>query len=236
MLDPITTGIIVVLGKYALDKGAELGKEVGPQALETAKEMFAIALDKLRRNPKGEMVADEYEEDPEAYEKPLAKELDKAVAEDAEFKAQLESLLQQYDEAAAAHAAVVGTTYTAVLKGSGAIAQGSGDALGERAVKAGDVHGPIITGSGNVIHTGRSAASSVTLPPTLAPLRDNLTRYFNKSELKGLCFDLGVAHDDLPGDTRTELAQALVEHCHERGRLPELIRRCRAERPHVRWE
>jgi hypothetical protein len=66
-------------------------------------------------------------------------------------------------------------------------------------------------------------------------LRDKLTRYFDKSELKALCFDLGVADDDLPGETRTELAQALVQHCHRRGRLPELIRRCQAERPHVDW-
>lgn len=237
MLDPITTGIIIVLGKYALDKGTELGKEMGPKALDTAKEMFTIALDRLRKTPKGKAVAEGYEEDPETYEKPLAKELDKVVIEDADFKDHLESLLKQYDKEAAAHAVAAGTTYTAILEGSGAFAQGErAIAVGERGVNVGGgVQGPIITGSGNVINTGRTAGSATRLPQSLVPLRDNLIQYFNKTELKGLCFTMGVAHDDLPGDTRSELAQALVEHCHERGQLPELLRHCREERPHVDW-
>lgn len=237
MLDPITTGIIVVLGKYALDKGAELGQEVGPKALETAKEMFTIALDKLRGSPKGAMVAEGYEEDPVTYEKPLEKELDQVVNQDAAFKEQLESLLKQYDEAAAAHAQAAGKTYHAVLKGGGAIAQGDGaTAVGEGGVNVGgNAGGPIITGSGNVVNLGKTAAAAARLPQTLAPLRDNLVQYFSKTELKGLCFTMGVAYDDLPGETRTELAQALVEHCHTRGRLPELLQHCRDERPHVTW-
>lgn len=237
MLDPITTGIIVVLGKYALDKGAELGKEVGPKALDTAKDIFTIVLDRLRRNPKGELVANEYETDPETYEKPLEKELEKAVAEDDEFKTKLASLLKQYDEAATAHAIATGTTYTAILKGSGATAQGEGaTAVGERGVNVGGgVQGPIITGSGNIIHTGRAAASAASLPAELAPLRDKLIQFFNKGELKGLCFDLGVPHDDLPSETRSELAQALVEHCYQRGQLPKLRQLCQRERPHVSW-
>ena len=45
-MDPITTSIVMVLGKYALDKGGELAQEVGPQALEAAKEMFSLALNR----------------------------------------------------------------------------------------------------------------------------------------------------------------------------------------------
>lgn len=130
-----------------------------------------------------------------------------------------------------------GPSYAAKVGGGGAIAQGPGStAVGERGVNiGGNVGGPIITGSGNVIHTGRAAGSAASLPPELAELRNKLTRYFNKSELKGLCFDLGVAHDDLPSETRTELAQALVAYCYARDRLPELRQRCRAERPRVAW-
>ena len=60
-MEPLTATIIVVLGKYALDKGLELGKEVGPKALETAKEMFTTVLDRLRKDPTGKVVADQYE-------------------------------------------------------------------------------------------------------------------------------------------------------------------------------
>ena len=35
-MNPLTLSIVVILGKYALDKGLELGKEVGPQALDAA--------------------------------------------------------------------------------------------------------------------------------------------------------------------------------------------------------
>jgi hypothetical protein len=235
MTDPITAGIIVVLSKYVIDQGAELIKEVGPAAAKKAGELLKTALDHLRGSPKGELVAGAFEEDPQTYEKPLAKELETAVQADPDLAARLEALWAEYQEAANAHAVI--TSYQANVKGGGAVAQGQGaTAVGSRGINiGGNVGGPIITGSGNVIHTGRSPGSSVTLPPTLAPLRDKLARYFNRSELKGLCFDLGVAYDDLPGETRTELAQALVEHCHQRGRLPELLRRCQVERPHVDW-
>lgn len=235
MTDPVTASVMIVLGKYALDKGVGLAKEVGPAAAQKAGELLKTALAYLRRDPKGAVVADEFEQDPETYEKPVQRKLEEAVQSDPGLADQLRSLFTEYEKAAEEYKAA-GPTYNATVKGSGAISQGEGDALGERAVKVRDVQGSIITGSGNVVYTGRPAASSATLPSSLAPLRDNLVQTFNKSELKALCFDLGVPHDDLPGETRTELAQALVEHCYERNRLPELIRRCREVRPHVKWE
>ena len=131
-MDPLTASIIVILGKYALDKGVELGKEVGPKALDTAKEMFTVALDRLRKDPKGEVIANEYEKDPEAYEKPVEKELDTQVQADAEFKAQLQALLEKYEQAAQEHAVATGTTYQpTVTAGKGGVAVGR------------DVHGGI---------------------------------------------------------------------------------------------
>jgi len=163
MLDPITTGIIVVLGKYALDKGAELGKEVGPKALETAKEAFMAVFTSLRTNPASKVIADEYEKDPETYAKPLEKKLDEAVKNDAAFKSQIETLLKRYDEEASAHAAATGTLYHAVLKGSGAIAQGEGaTAVGAGGVVVGgNVSGNIVTGDGNTITTTTVAGDLV---------------------------------------------------------------------------
>jgi hypothetical protein len=148
-MDPIITPIAVVLGKYALDKGGELVKEVGPKALETVKEMFAVALDRLRREPKGEVIAGEFEQDPETYQKPVEKALDAEVQADPDFAAQLKVLLEQYETAAQEHAAATGTTYQATVKGSGAIAQGEGAvAAGAGGIAVGgDVEGGIrITG------------------------------------------------------------------------------------------
>jgi hypothetical protein len=238
MTDPVTASIMVILGRYALDMGTELAREVGPAAARKAGELFRTALDYLRRDPAGQVVAEEFKQDPATYEKPVERKLKEAVQADGHLATQLQELLAQYQEAVQAHAAAAGTAYRGTVRGSGALAQGPGaSAVGEGGVSVGgNVQGPIITGSGNVIHAGRAPDSSVTLPPTLAPLRDKLTRHFTKGELKTVCFDLGVAHDDLPADTRTELAQALVEYCYLRGRLPELVRRCREERPHVHWD
>ena len=99
----------------------------------------------------------------------------------------------------------------------------------------GNVTGPIITGTVNTLITGLPVHPVTTLPPHLAPLRDQMTRVFDKSELQNLCFDLGIAYDDLSGDTRIGLAQALIVYCHERGRMADLLNRCQKLRPHLVW-
>ena len=143
-MDPLTASVVVVLGKYALDKGLELGKEVGPKALDTAKEMFSTVLDRLRKNPKGEVVAEGFEEDPGTYEKPVEKELEKEIEADPDFAAQLQALLDKYEEAAKEHAAATGKVYQATLKGSGAIAQDGSVAAGAGGVAVGrDLRGGV---------------------------------------------------------------------------------------------
>ena len=159
-MDPIITPIVMILGKYALDKGVELAKEVGPTALEKAKEMFGMVLERVgRKKPE---TAAEFPEAPETYQKPLEQALDAEVAADAEFAARLKGLLAQYEQVAQAHAAAMGTVYEARLEGSGAIAQGPGAvAAGAGGVAVGgDVRGgTIITGDGNVV--GNHSRSSV---------------------------------------------------------------------------
>ena len=116
-MDPVTAAVLTILGKYALDKGTELAKEVGPHAVATAKKLFTVTLDRLRKRGKG-TIADEYEQDPATYEKPVGKEVDKAKAADAAFATQLKALIAEYDQQAEAHAAQSGQTYHSVLKGN----------------------------------------------------------------------------------------------------------------------
>lgn len=162
-----------------------------------------------------------------------AQEALRGIVPDDQIDASLTQLRQKHAEL---QAQVASGVNAANLVGSGAIAQGDGArAVGERGVLVdGNVAGHIITGSGNNIYTG-SASEPVALPPHLARIRDLMTQVFDKAELKTLCFDLGIAADDLPGETRTALAQALVAYCYQRQRLPELLRLCRTQRPHVSW-
>jgi len=142
-MDPITISIVTILGKYALDKASELGKEVGPTALEAAKEMFGMVLERAKKvDPR---TAQKYPENPEGYKAPLADVLDEAVQADADLAAKLKALLAQYEEAAKEHAAATGASYQATVTGSGAIAHGAGAvAAGAGGVAVGgDVEGGI---------------------------------------------------------------------------------------------
>ena len=147
-MDALTASIVVILGKYALDKGVELGKEVGPRALETAREMFALALERIgRKKPE---TAAEFPEHPQAYEAPLEMALEEEVQADADFAEQLGSLLEQYEQQAQEHASAQGMTYAVTTTRDGAIAQGKGaTALGAGATQiqvGGDVSGGVTTG------------------------------------------------------------------------------------------
>ena len=66
-------------------------------------------------------------------------------------------------------------------------------------------------------------------------LRQNLVDHFNREELRTLCFDLGIEHEDLP-DAKEGLARELVAHCQRRGIITDLVAKCRKLRPDVSWE
>ena len=66
-------------------------------------------------------------------------------------------------------------------------------------------------------------------------LRELMVRYFNKTELETLCFDLGIDKDDLPNATKPELAQEIILYCERHGMLERLLDICREQRPHAEW-
>lgn len=67
-------------------------------------------------------------------------------------------------------------------------------------------------------------------------LRTQITNSFDQDELRGLCFDLNVAFDNLDGKTRDTKIIALLEYCKRRGIVESLIKRCQELRPHLVWE
>ena len=68
-----------------------------------------------------------------------------------------------------------------------------------------------------------------------ATLRQILTTYFNESELRNLCFDLGVDYDNLPGEGKGDKARELVALFERCGRPHELVEACQRLRPNVSW-
>ena len=151
-MDPWITSVVIILGRYSLDKGAELAKEAGPKALETAKEMFRMVLERIAHS-KPETAA-EFPNQPATYQQPLESALAAEVQASPDFAAQLEALLEQYEQAAQEHAAAQGVAPVAIRTRDGAVAYGSGaTALGAGAQQirvGGDVSGGIATGSGRI--------------------------------------------------------------------------------------
>jgi hypothetical protein len=144
-MGPFVTPIVLILGKYALDKGVELGKEVGPKALETAKEMFGMVLQRVKQvDPR---TAQKYPENPKGYTAPMTDALSEILQAEPDFAAKLKELLTKYDTAAKEHATATGKSYQAILTGSGAVAQDGSVAAGAGGVAVGgNVEGGIRLG------------------------------------------------------------------------------------------
>lgn len=187
MIDPITAGVVIVLGKYALDKGVELSKEVGPAAAQKAGELFNTALERLRRDPSKKVIAERFVADPQKAAPLLEDDLAAVMEADPDFAAQMKQLWEAYNEEAGGR----GTTYSATVKGGGAIAQGTGaKALGERAqdFSGSKVGGSIVTGSvrtkGDFVGRDKIAAGGADLQQALEALLAELKAELEKVPLQ----------------------------------------------------
>ncbi len=67
----------------------------------------------------------------------------------------------------------------------------------------------------------------------LPRLREQLRALFSDSELRDLCFDLGIDYENLPGAAKGDKARELILHVERLGRLPELVGRVIELRPHI---
>ena len=52
-MDPLVFSIAAILGKFAITKGAELLTDVGPEAVNAAKDLWTSAVDRLKKEPSG---------------------------------------------------------------------------------------------------------------------------------------------------------------------------------------
>lgn len=66
-------------------------------------------------------------------------------------------------------------------------------------------------------------------------LVQQLRKQYNIPQLRQLAFEVGVDHEDIPSETKTDLARELVLYCQRQGRLAVLERKVREERPDLDW-
>lgn len=72
--------------------------------------------------------------------------------------------------------------------------------------------------------------------PNRSRLRLLLVLHFSESELRDLCFDLGIDFEIIPGPTKSDKARELLAYTSRHGHHNALIAQCRRLRPHVEWE
>lgn len=66
-------------------------------------------------------------------------------------------------------------------------------------------------------------------------LRENLNTYFSETELRVLCFDLGVEYENLGGRSKPEKILELIGMMQRHCRLDQLVSIVRQQRPHSSW-
>lgn len=70
----------------------------------------------------------------------------------------------------------------------------------------------------------------------LTTLHKQIDSYFSFSEVKTLCFELGVDYENIPGDSRSAFIRNLIVSLARQNRLQELVDKVRAERGFVDWQ
>jgi len=172
------------------------------------------------------------------------------VDEDAEILKLATSLLE-----AAKVAGATTTTYTATVTGSGAIAQGTGAmaagaggvVIGRsntgnvntgRQINAGNINPrDVIAGSKTEIHNyggASSADATAHISEDGKRLANLLNDYFNEPDLEGLCFEMDVDWENLPGVVKEAKARAIVAHVERRDELAKLQMLVRVARPNLK--
>lgn len=66
-------------------------------------------------------------------------------------------------------------------------------------------------------------------------LLDLMARHFNLEEVRTLCFELGIAFDDLDGAGLRDKLRELILHAGRRNLLDDLLDALRRERPAIAW-
>ena len=69
----------------------------------------------------------------------------------------------------------------------------------------------------------------------LPALSNQLAETYNNDELRELCFHLGIYHELFAQRTKQEMARELVTYLDRRNRIPDLILKCKEERPLREW-
>ncbi len=100
-MDPLTVGVIVTLGKYALDKASDIIPVLGAEASRIIDQLFGFVTEHLSgKGTKETVVTEGFKSDPETFEKPFAKLLEEEIKANPAFSARIRELVNEYNDLA----------------------------------------------------------------------------------------------------------------------------------------
>ena len=137
LTEPLITLIVGVLGKYIVDEGATLVKEVGQSAAQAASRLCEFVLERLKADPADARNAERFEENPQGYTIPVADAITEKAGSDPDFASQLSVLLEAYKKAAVANAELMINAASGVVATQGGIAAGAGGVAVDGDVRGG---------------------------------------------------------------------------------------------------
>ena len=148
-MDPIVTAIGIILGKYAIDKGATLLKEGGEAVAKAAGNLFTKIITRLKSDPSEAKNAERFEQNPEAFKPAIEAAVADQMQADPNFAAELKALVASFDKAQkSAGVSIVNT--------------GSGDVFtGDNAFKVGTNSGTINYGGTQTTTVNRSGGTDI---------------------------------------------------------------------------
>lgn len=193
-MDPLVFSIAAILGKFAITKGAELLTDVGPEAVNAAKDLWTSAVDRLKKEPSGQQVISEYTKAPHVFEKPIYQLLEKVLIGDTALREEMMRLVERYERGVAEYS---GQVLSSSTQGSGASAQGQGtraqSATG-RSIAISEVTGAVNVGDRNVFGGTYNEGAD---PKHIARIRhqqemDRIDREWSEERKKFLIYTDGV--------------------------------------------
>src|SRR5262245_27960300 len=99
-MEPLSTAVAAVVTKFVVDTGTTIAQQVGSKAADAARNLARAVLDKLGEDPAEAKTIERYEANPTAMQPAVEAAIKELVERDKAFAAELQAMLDTYDQAA----------------------------------------------------------------------------------------------------------------------------------------
>ena len=216
-IEEVVTAVSNILNDYTTNLA-----HMTASAQPIAQIVYDMVMAAMQSHPEQRVIAVRYAAHPAETAALLQLELAHLLTNHHELTAKLEDLAARYETAVSA----TSTSTQINVSGRGTVVQGDSNTV----VGA----GATVIQNSNVQSSGVHLSANDPMPHA-QELRRQLLDLFNESELRDLCWDLGIRYEELGGDRLGGKVRELLGYCWRNGRLPDLLAYCRREKGHVDW-